>query len=290
MNRVSPTNDLVFRKVMASEENIDILQGLITDFFEIEVESLALDNPYSISDYKEILNGEGVTRLRQTIKDVSASFKIADFVAELQIRTSAFFDERAIFYPFDRFCKNFNKTGAMKFDSQGKPNRYSSLRPVYALNILSYIHFQKDGSPDDDNALHIFELYDIKNQRRYNKNLIKVGFFELRKNQGLTTNQKYWLDYFNNGAVDASAPEYIKKAGNIIEFTNLAEEEKMVIDVLEKAEAIRVAEIHQGFLDGIADGVAKVAKSLLEDGEPVEKIMKHTGLSEKEIKSLMINQ
>ena len=298
MDRVSATNDLAFKKVLASEENIDILQGLIADFYEIEVENLKINNPYSIAEYKEILDGKDIAKLRQTIKDVSASFKIADFVAELQVRASRFFDERAIYYPFDRFCKNFNKTGEMVFDSQGRLNRYSSLRPVYALNILGYTHFKKCGRHNDDNALHIFELYDVKNQRLYNNNLIKIGFFELTKNEGLTVNQRHWQNYFNTGVVDVSAPEYIKKAGNVIEFTNMAEEEKLVIEALQKDEAIRIAENQQSFIDGrqegfldgrqegFLDGIAKVAKSLIEDGEPIEKIMRHTGLSEVEINSL----
>ena len=145
--------------------------------------------------------------------------------------------------------------------------------------------------------MHIFEFYDIKNGRRYTKDLIKIGFFELTKGQGLTTNQKHWLDYFNNGVIDTSAPEYIKKASNIIEFINLAEEEKIVVDLLEKAEADRVAEIHQGFLDGRQEGFLdgesnrsiKVAKIMLTDGEPIERIMRYTELSELEIKSLQTN-
>ena len=287
MDRVSPTNDLAFRKVLASEDNKDILQGLITDFYEIEVENLAIETPYSISDYKEVVDGKEVIRLRETNKDICASFMAADFTSELQVRAAAFFDERGIYYPLERFCKNYNKAGAMWVDSQGRYNRYSSLRPVYALNILGYTHFPKDGSPDDDDALHIFEFYDIKKKRRYTKNLIKIGFFELTKGQGLTTNQKHWLDYFNSGVVDASAPKYIKKASNIIEFTNLAKEEKMVIDMLEKAEAIRVAEIHQDFLDGQDKRTIEFAKIMLNKGEPIEKIVEYTGLSADYIKSLI---
>ena len=48
MDRVSPTNDLAFRKVLASEDNKDILQELITDFYEMEVKNLAIETPYSI--------------------------------------------------------------------------------------------------------------------------------------------------------------------------------------------------------------------------------------------------
>ena len=74
MERISPTNDLAFKKVLASEENKDILQGLIKDFFQIEVEEIIIENPYSIEAYKPIINGTETNELRQTIKDVSVSF------------------------------------------------------------------------------------------------------------------------------------------------------------------------------------------------------------------------
>ena len=302
MDRISPTNDLAFKKVLASVENIDILQGLITDFYEIEITDLAINNPYSIADYREILDGAEFVQLRHTIKDISATFKLSpdfagksDFISELQVRKSRFFDERALYYPFNRFCQNYNLAGNMEKDSQGRLNKYSSLRPVYALNVLGYTHFDDSYS---DNALHIFELYDIKRRRRYGKDLIKIAFFELTKNAGLTENQRHWLDYFNGGAVSDAAPNYIKRASHLIELVNLAEEEKMVVQALEKAEAIRIAEIDQGRFEGRLEGrlegrfegdlsrKVKIALTMLEDGEPLVKIQKYSELPEGEILAL----
>ncbi|MCL1992334.1 MAG: Rpn family recombination-promoting nuclease/putative transposase [Spirochaetes bacterium] len=296
MDRISPTNDLAFKKVLASVENIDILQGFITDFYEIKITDLAINNPYSIADYKEILDDAEFVQLRHTIKDISATFKISpvpanlaeksDFISELQVRKSRFFDERALYYPFNRFCQNYNLAGNMEKDSQGRLNKYSSLRPVYALNVLGYTHFDDSYN---DNALHIFELYDIKRQRPYGKDLIKIAFFELTKNAGLTENQRHWLDYFNRGAAGDTAPDYIKRASHLIEFVNLAEEEKMVVEALEKADAIRIAEIDQGRFEGDLSRKVKIAVSLLEDGFPLEMVKKHTELSESEILALRAN-
>ena len=298
MKKVSPTNDLALRKVFASTENKDILQGLIEDFYEIEPLNLAIENPYSISDYKELLDGKEIYRFRETVKDISASFNTADFVSECQVRSAAFFDERAIFYPLDRFCKNYNKYGEMQHDTQGRPFKYSSLRPVYALNILGYTHFQSNGNTDDDDAFRIFEIYDVKNQRRYKKDLIKIGFFELTKNHGLTVNQESWLEYFKTGTARAGAPDYIKKASSIIEFSNLAEEERNVITALEKWENDRQAEIHYGFLEGRHEGLLEgllegqnkkaieFAKAMLKNGEAKEKIALYTGLAIEDIQSL----
>ena len=91
MDRISPTGDLAFKKVLASEENKDILAGLIGDFFCIEVEELAIENPYSIAAYVELVKDEKITVLRNTLKDVAATFKTADFVSECQIKKTLFY-------------------------------------------------------------------------------------------------------------------------------------------------------------------------------------------------------
>jgi len=61
---VNPTNDLAFKKVFGSNENIHILKGFIKDFFFIEPEDLVVENPYSIKAYKEYVKDQEVFRLR----------------------------------------------------------------------------------------------------------------------------------------------------------------------------------------------------------------------------------
>jgi len=84
------------------------------------------------------------------------------------------------------------------------------LIPVYALNILGDPHFQ------DNDALRIFELYDPVRSKKYKKELLRIGFFELSKPNIETNNQRYWRDYFLTGEAHPDAPEYIKKASLII--------------------------------------------------------------------------
>ena len=175
MNRISPTSDLGFKKVLASIENTDILIGFISDFFNITPTDVTIENPYSIKAYKELLNGKEIEQLRQTLRDVSASFATADFSSEVQIQKTRYFDERSIYYPLDRYCQNYNKFGKMELTSEGKQDRYSSLRPVYAMNILGYTHFQ------DQESLRIFELYDPVRKKGLDKQLLKIGYFELTK-------------------------------------------------------------------------------------------------------------
>ena len=66
---------------MSSEENKDILAGLIEDFFDIKAKCLKIEKPYSIAICKELIDQGEVSKLRETLKDVAASFEVADFRA-----------------------------------------------------------------------------------------------------------------------------------------------------------------------------------------------------------------
>ena len=191
----------------------------------------------------------------------------------------------------------------MVLDSDGKPIRYSSLIPVYSLNILGYNHFQ-----EDKDALRIFELYDPKRNKRFGKELLKIGFFELKKENIETENQRRWRDYFLTGEVDEDAPEYIKKASRTIEYANLGEEERNMASAVEKAEATYQAVLYGSYLEGKDEGKAEgmavgmaagmatgrteglyeVARKLLRRNRPIAEIMEDTGLTLEEIEKLKL--
>jgi len=76
----------------------------------------------------------------------------------------------------------------------------------------------------------------------------------LTKSKIETKNQQYWRDYFTTGVVPPEAPDYIKKASNIIEYANLSEEEKNVSAILEKARADYDAGFSSAYHDGLEKG------------------------------------
>ena len=281
MKRIPATSDLAFKKVLASEENKEILSGLIQDFFDVIPEDLTILNPYSIDVFKEYAkDGADISVLRQILRDITATFKVADFVSELQVSKTRFFDERSLYYPLRRFCDNYNAAGSMELGVDGKPNRYSSLRPVYALNILDYTHFS------DEDSLRIFELYDPERNKRPNINFLRIGYFELTKDKIETANQRHWHKYFKTGEASADAPCYIKKASNIIEVVNLGKEERQVLDVLEKAQAIIDAEYSSAYHDGKDDGILQVARAMLQRGDTLQEVMVVTNLSLEQVLQL----
>jgi predicted transposase/invertase (TIGR01784 family) len=247
--RISPTTDLAFKKVLGSEENKDILAGFIEDFFDIKPISIVIEKPYSIAVCKQYMETREITVLRETLKDVAASFETADFVTELQVRKTSHYEERSLYYPMERFVQNYSRVETMRTDSSGRPMRYSSLRPVYSMNILGYELFE-----GDDDALRIFELYDPKRGKAFIKKLFLIGYFELGKCKIETANQRHWRDYFTTGNAGATAPEHIKKASKVIEYINLTEEERKMSSTLERLEANEQAERYYLFTEGEKKG------------------------------------
>ena len=281
LDKILPTGDLAFKKVLSSEENKDILSGLIRDFFffDVRADDLTIEHPYSIAAYQEYIEGKEVSLLRHTVKDivatidplrdVSAFLSKADFISEMQIRKTKYFAERFLYYPFERFCQNYGQPRQMTEGYVGGEKRYSSIRPVYALNIIGEPHFTQD---DDNDAFRIFEMYDPQRNKIYPKQLIKIGFFELTKSNVETPQQRYWQTYFNTGFADPDAPEYIQKAAEIIKFDNLTKEERRMASALEKAQAIRDEEISSSYFDGLEEGIAKGRAEGISEGISKSKV------------------
>jgi hypothetical protein len=87
MKRIKPTSDLAMKKVLTSKGNEDILCGLINDLFDISatIDEISIDTPYNIEAYKEYVNNMETRVLRQTVKDIAATLKRADFIIKIGI-------------------------------------------------------------------------------------------------------------------------------------------------------------------------------------------------------------
>ena len=172
---------------------------------------------------------------------------------------------------------------------------YSTLRPVYSLNILDHSLFG-----EDKDALRIFELYDPKRGKRFKKDLLRIGFFELTKGNIETANQRHWRKYFKSGEADEGAPPYIKKASKIVEYINLSEEERFMISAMERLEANDEAERayyiaesrakgrEQGMAEGERKKAIEMAKKMLLKNKPINEIIEFTELPEDEIKKIVL--
>lgn len=293
MKYVKPTNDLAFKKVLGSSENVHILAGLYKDFYFIEPKELSIENPYSIKAYREFLRGSESFRLRQTLSDISATMKWADYRSELQVRKDKYYDKRSLYYPLDKFISRY------KF-VEGESSGYARLCPIYSLNILGYNHF------DDDDALRIFKLYDPVRNKAMEMDFINLGHFELLKPNIETDNQRDWQNYFLQRPLSPNAPDYIQEALHIIEQSNMKEEELEVItqmDYLQSVldgqfEQVRDEGFDEGFGEGFGEGldegiglgkkegIVEIVTNLLKINAPMDIIIAASGYTAEEIENL----
>ena len=151
---ISRTNDLAYKKAFSTDGNTAPLIGLANDILDITIVKLNFKQPYSISDFAQAINRDGLIGLTETIKDISASIvteRDANLVNELQIRKTSDFASRSLYYPAVTFAENYNRDG----------NKYGDLKPMYGINILGFKMFKKDkfGKTDRD-GIRQFEFWD----------------------------------------------------------------------------------------------------------------------------------
>ncbi len=112
----------------------------------------------------------------------------------------------------------------------------------------------------------------------------------------------HWQYFFKTGEVTENAPDYIKAAKKRIDFYQLDEEEKKMIMRIDKAKAIKKAEIDyarkegklEGKLEGKTEGKMEekleVAANCLKLDIAPEQIVQITGLSIERINELKENK
>jgi predicted transposase/invertase (TIGR01784 family) len=132
---------------------------------------------------------------------------------------------------------------------------------------------------------------------------LTVAFFELKKNNIETTNQRHWRTCFTTGEAPDDAPEYIKKAARIISIDNLEPEEREMINQLEDAQEVYKSTIYTAYLDGKIEGKIEgeiegeikgeknkaiaIARNLLQMGMSAEQVAVATKLSADEVRMLI---
>jgi len=204
-----------------------------------------------------------------TLNDVGAELSSGDFITEVQVKKQDVYGARSLFYAFSRYCNNYDR----------RSNKYDDLRNVYSLNILDETYFKGDNI-----ATRIFRLHDDCAKIPIDRDYIRLGYFELRKAELRNDNQRYWQMYFLDKDVPPEAPEYIRRAGKLIEYTNLGEEERYVISLEEKYKADQHAYYNTALREGLEQGVLKGRE---ERDLEIAHNMKEKGFSEKEIAEIL---
>ncbi|AXG40438.1 Rpn family recombination-promoting nuclease/putative transposase (plasmid) [Enterococcus gilvus] len=291
-----PTNDLLFKKIMTSEDSLYILKAFVNDLLGTNFKTLRPRETYHIDTYKRTLQKENGEEICRTEVDILATAEDgSQATIECQIHAHDYFHERALFYLAEAYRSPY---GDIKKQSEGKPSSYASLRPVYGINIMGYDLFN-----EKEHALQLFQLLNAKTQQvfvnRAGKELLLLCFFRLKNHvRDRNTALYHWQYFFTTGDAAEDAPEYIKDAKAKIDYLSLESEEKEMIMRAEKNREIQALEIstaarvareegeRKGERKGRMEEKSKVAMEMIKDGINPQTILKYTGLTLSAIEKL----
>ncbi|MDR0990894.1 MAG: hypothetical protein LBL92_06015 [Propionibacteriaceae bacterium] len=283
-SHLHPTQDLLFKKMLASPGHLSVTQGFIRDFFDLEVplENIHLTHGYSIGHYTKILRDHlddlhEVRRLFHVERDITIQVQVADLTIELQIQPHMAFLKRLLYYGFRRYTENY------------RPDiGYRSLLPVRSLALLGFPLY-----PQQELGCHHFVLTSDSADDVAAIPEFQLTVVEYRKSLFATEEQAAWCHFLNGQGIPQHAPDYLAEAATIINDANLTGEEKDLMNItmdefigIEMAE--REAAVEEGHAEGLAQGLAEgLAKGLTEGhAEERAEIIRHAiaaGLSDQEI-------
>lgn len=281
---INPLTDFGFKKLFGTELNKDLLIDFLN---QILPDRKIKDLSYASGEK------QGLTELdRKAIFDLYCIGNNGErFIVEMQKAKQNYFKDRTVFY------------ASFPIQEQGKKNKWNyQLDPVYSIGILDFIF---DDHKNDKELLHVVELKNQRCEVFYDK--LKFVYLELpkfkKKEAELETHFDKWMYVFTHLSQLQNRPQKLQErvfaklfeAAEIAKFTPKEREAyeeslKYYRDIKNVVDTSR----EEGRLEGREEGKEQgkeeerngIAKEMKNDGEPIEKIMKYTNLSRKEIEGL----
>ena len=306
---LDPKNDFAFKRVFGTEKNKDILIQFLNDI---------LNHRY-IGQISEVTflppaQEPEVAASKQSIVDVLCRDQSGmQYIVEMQVAESAGFEKRAQFYASKAYSSQLFKG-----------DDYNELREVIFLAITDFVMFPKKSSIKSDHIIldeltHAHDLEDLY------FTFIELPKFT-KKIAELSSMPEKWYYYLRHAPetspadyaqLVADAP-VLKRAYDELERFSWSQEELLTYEKVIKRNrdnaALLLAQFQkgeqkgkergmkQGKEEGIAIGKEEgkeegkaqgaeetkqsMARQMLQEGEPIEKIVRWTGLSEETIHSL----
>jgi len=273
MKFVDVKNDIAFRKIFGNEQKTLILISFLNAILKLEgdqrIKEVTIINPYLLPR----VAGEKASIIDVRAKDEKGQ----QFVIEMQVADVDGFDKRVQYYT----CRDYS----MQID---RGEQYPLLKPTYFIGILDFSFFDSPAYLSN----HL-----ILNEQTYEHTLkdIRFTFIELQKFHKtvteLQTLTEKWIFFLKNAENLDLIPENINDQGLIEAYKDAdkhawQKEELIAYDNASIAEQDERGKIIAAEKKGKIEGKIEIAKQMIKDKEPIEKIQRYTGLSKEEINRL----
>jgi len=280
---VNPYTDFGFKKLFGTELNKDLLISFLNALFHDKLE---------ITDLTYLNNEHlGDSRLdRKAVFDVYC--QLADgsrIIVEMQKAEQEYFKDRSIYYSTFPIREQV---------PQGKWNY--RLKDVYTVGILNFVF--PDGEYPGDSLIHEVKLKDVEDNHIFYDKLtfvyLEMPKFQKREDELVTMFDK-WLFALSNLQRLLERPKALQECifARLFEQAEIAsfsptEREEYVASKKEYWDAYSIAETarKKGHAEGRAEGRAEErlanARSLKENGVPIDLIAKSLRLTDEELQQL----
>lgn len=279
MERLNPLNDYIFKRLMGEEESKDNLIAFLN----------AVLNP---DDQQKLVSLELLDNNKELIKEMIADktgrldvrAKTANGMQiniEVQLNNQHNMDKRTLFY-----------WGKLFLEGIKQGDDYIKLSKVITINILDFDFL-------DIAKFHsTYHLWEDDAENYLLTDLIEVHFIELPKfrrfhQKNLRENPLHrWLKFFDKMLSEEELKELvemdsaIKRAEKKLEYLSGDEEALALYRAREDSAHERANLIYTGKIEGIEEGIEKVAKNMLAKNISLDLIAEVTGLSMEQIKVL----
>ncbi len=304
---LDPKNDVAFRRIFGSEDNKDILIHFVNDVLELK----GKDKIKEVTFLSTIQIPEIASKKQSVVDVLCKDENGVQLIIEMQVSPQEGFEKRAQYYAAKAYSRQLNK-------GKKEGARYKDLKAVIFIAISDNIIFKDKIFYKSDHIILDKESYahDLKD---FSFTFIELPKFKITDINLLTNIIEKWC-YFFKYADETSEADLHKLIGSdqIIEQAyeelnqyNWTEEElftyeqeakrimdnqaaedykleqinemqKMIEQAQEKIEQAQENAL-QAKAEGKAEGKIEIAKEMLLDNEPIEKIIKYSQLTKEQI-------
>jgi len=258
--------DVIFKLLMGTEGSKDLLTDFLLAVLNIspdELGDITIANPFLLQEYKGDKLG---------ILDVKLKLKTGKVInIEVQVDPMPFMESRILFY-----------VSKLITEQIGESDQYEKIKRVISIIVTGHPLIKQS-----EKYHHHFGLYDIESGVLLTDNL-EIHTLEVPKARKLNecatkAELLNWMKFF-----DAKTEEELKMLAERSPIMKKASLRLMELSADEKARQLYEARLKEQ-RDGHArerGALFAVAKNMLEDGEPVDKVMKYFNLTLDDIELL----
>ena len=277
---INPHTDFGFKRLFGSEFNKELLISFLNAMFHGE------QNVQDVTYLNSEQLGDRIDARRAVFDVYCENDKGEKFIVEMQNVYQEFFKDRTIYYSTFPIREQAQRGGEWDFH----------LNPVYTIGLLNF-NFA-DGLENAKRWHHEVKLMEVDTHEVFYDKLtyiyVEIPKFDKKETELVTMYDK-WMFVLKNLSKLMQRPAALQERvfTRLFEQAEIAkfnqQEQKLYEDSMNAyrdiVNAIRTAEKTK-FAEGHAEGIAEVAKKMLDKGMSAEVVADMTGLSLNEVSSL----